>query len=160
MPAHGAVGHVAVLVQVHVAGGRQGRLLAVILREDGAVGEADHHEPAASQVPGLRVHDGEGQPGGDGRVYGVATGRENLHPDARRVLIGRGDHAFGGPDGEIFGGEGPLLREGAARLDEGAGRGAGRAARGAGLRGARLAAADDEEQEREGCTERKQRAVV
>ena len=122
-------------------GGGHGRLLAVVLREDGAVGEPHHHEAAAAQVAGLGVHDREGQTGGDRRVDRVAPGGEDVQADLRRIGVRGRDHALGGRDGFGVGRERPVRREGAARLLEGA-------AAVAGL-GGRLAAGEDEEEKRE-----------
>lgn len=122
---HRPVGTVAVGVQTHVPRGRKPRLLAVVLRKDGAVGEPDHHEVPTAQVPRLRVHDGEGEPRGDGRIDRVAAGREDVEADPRGVLVRGGDETLGGRDRSGVRPERPLRRERAARLQVGAVRGAG-----------------------------------
>ena len=128
---HGPVGHVPGIVEVHVPRRRHRCLLPVIERVDGAVGEADHHEPAAAQIPCFGVHHRERQTGGDRRVDRVAARHEDVHAHPRRVLVGGRNHSPPRGDGRGVDGEGPIVRECSARFHEGTcrdGRGGGIAA--------------------------------
>ena len=50
-------------------------------------------EPAAAEIAGARVGDGERERGGDRRVDRVAAASEDVEPDRRRVLLRRDDHS-------------------------------------------------------------------
>ncbi len=56
------------------------RALAIVERGRLAVGRSHDHEPAAAEVPGARVRDGEGERRGDGGIDGVATARSTDAP--------------------------------------------------------------------------------
>src|SRR5690606_18726382 len=61
----GAVGGLAALVEVHVAGRGEGRAFAEVEGGGATVREVRHHEAAAADVARLRVHHGEGERGRD-----------------------------------------------------------------------------------------------
>ena len=98
-------------VEVHVAGGGAGGALAEVDEGGVAVGEADEHEAAASDIAGGGVRDGEREGDGDGGVDGIAAGFEDGLTGVGGVGFARDDHAvarvdrlargeFGGEEGE------------------------------------------------------------
>ena len=63
----------AVSVQEHIPVGLEGRLFAVIVGDEFAIRQPDHHETATAEIAGGRVGHRQGEPHGDGGVDGVAA---------------------------------------------------------------------------------------
>src|SRR5437660_5186735 len=70
----GSFDHVALRVEVHVTGRRRGSLLTIIEEVSLAVGHADQHESAASDVSRRGMYDSEGKAGSHCRVDGIPAG--------------------------------------------------------------------------------------
>ena len=54
--------------------------LPVVQAGGGPVRQPKDHEASPTDVPGLGIHDCQGEGGGDGRIHGVSTGLEDLQP--------------------------------------------------------------------------------
>ncbi len=94
--------YVALGVEVHVAGGGEGGALAEVEEVGFAMGGADHHEAAATEVPGAGPDDGESEAYGYGGVDGVAALLEDGEAGVGGFVMD-GDYggvAFGGRGGE------------------------------------------------------------
>jgi hypothetical protein len=83
----GTGNHIALRVQIHVARRRCGSLFAVVEKVRLAVGHADEHESAATDVSRRWMHHGQGESGGDCGIDGIAAGLHNLHAGARRQFV-------------------------------------------------------------------------
>jgi len=70
-------------------GGGEGRGLAGVVHDGGAVGEPDEHEGAAADAAGRRADDAEAERGGDGRVHGAAALAERVPADPRAPPVVR-----------------------------------------------------------------------
>ncbi len=60
-----------------------GSRLAIINRHVAAIGEVDHHESAAAEIAGVRIHDGQRQTGCDRGIDGVAAFFQNFDSSLR-----------------------------------------------------------------------------
>ena len=96
--------------RVHIASRGGGSFLAVVQKMGFAVGHANQHEPAATDISGRRMNYRQREARSDGRVDGIASGLQDfdtdlgsklMHADHHRVL---GMYRMGGPqagrDGE------------------------------------------------------------
>ena len=68
-----SVDDIGVLVQEHVAMGLEGGFLAVVVGDEFAVGQPDHHESAPAEVPGGGVRHRQREAHGDRGVDGIAA---------------------------------------------------------------------------------------
>ena len=84
----------ALRVEVHVAGGRGRRHLAVVDGGARAVRQPDHHEPAAADVAGGGMGDAERERDGDGGIHGVPAALQDGDTDVTGVGLGAGDGAL------------------------------------------------------------------
>ena len=91
-------------VEVHVAGGGVGGALAEVDEGGAAVGEADEHEAAASDIARGGMSGGEGEGDGDSSVDGVAAGFEDGFTGVGGVGFAGDNHGVAGVDG-LAGGE-------------------------------------------------------
>ena len=85
-------------VEPHLGVSGQRSLLPEIESGRGPVGETDHHESAAADVPGRGVRHGQRKTRGDGGVHGVAARRQDLSPSVAGVHGARHDHSIGRPN--------------------------------------------------------------
>ena len=85
----------ALAVEVHVSRCGGGRGLAIV-EEVGLAVDIDRHEPAAAQVAGFRVGDGEGEGFGDGGVDRIAALLQDLLGGGGAEPVRRGDRGGAG----------------------------------------------------------------
>lgn len=90
---------VALRVEVHVAAGGGGSLLAVVEEVGPAVLVADEHEAAAADVARCRVDDGEGEADGHGCIDGIAALLEDGDAGVGGVVVDADDHGVPGAGG-------------------------------------------------------------
>lgn len=90
---------VALGVEVHVAGGGGGCLLAVVEEVRLAMLIADEHEAASAEVAGEGVDDGKGEVYGDGCVDGVAALFKDGEAGVGGIVFDGDDHGVGGAGG-------------------------------------------------------------
>ena len=89
-----ATDDVAVIVQEHVAVGPRGGFFAVVVGDEFAVRQPDHHESAATEVPGGGVGHGQSETDGDCGVDGVAPTAQHLDSHLRRLRRPRSHRAL------------------------------------------------------------------
>ena len=79
-------------IEVHVSGRGCRSLFAIVDEAGGAVGHADEHESAATEIARLRMNDGERKACSHGRVHGIAARLHHLHPSPGSELMDAGHH--------------------------------------------------------------------
>jgi hypothetical protein len=82
------LGHLTLRIQVHVAAGGARCHLAIVDAGAGAVGEAHHHEAAATDVAGGRVRDSEREADRHGSVDRVAPLLQDRDPHVAGCALG------------------------------------------------------------------------
>ena len=70
----------AVGLDVHIARGPARSHFTVVEECGFALSEANQHKSAATDVPGRRLDNREGECRGDGRVHGIAAALQYFHP--------------------------------------------------------------------------------
>ncbi len=92
---HGAgVGnHVALSVQIHVTAGGFWSFFAIVEEVDLAVGKANQHESAATNVSRSRMNDRQREAGGHSSVNRVATLLQNLRANLGGFLMDTDHHS-------------------------------------------------------------------
>ena len=103
IPQRAQAGHdVALLIPIHVNGGCRWSFFAIIEKVELSIGHADQHEPTATDIPRLRVHDSESESGGNSRIDRVPTlthdfnagiGSKRVDGDHHRLLRVRRMHS-------------------------------------------------------------------
>ena len=83
----GARNHVALGVQIHVAGCGRGSHFAIVEKVRLAIRHANKHEPAATDISGCGMHHGQREPSGHGGVDGIASSLHDFHADTRRQFV-------------------------------------------------------------------------
>ena len=74
-------------VEIHVARRRCRSLFAVVEKVRLAIGHADQHEAAATDISGRRMHHGQRESGGHRGVDGIAAGLHDLDTGTRCQLV-------------------------------------------------------------------------
>jgi hypothetical protein len=92
VPDGAPVGELPARIDEHVPRRRERRHLPVVERRDAAIRLADHHVPAATKIPRLRIGDREREADGDRRVHRIPATAENLHAGLRRDRAVARDH--------------------------------------------------------------------
>ena len=96
--------HVAVLVEIHVRGRGQRRLLAEVEESLAAIGQLYRHEAAAAEIARRRVDHSQRIAHRDGRIHRIAAGLQHIHADMRRQVLRRDHHAVLGGHRRLRGG--------------------------------------------------------
>ncbi|AEK61998.1 hypothetical protein CFU_2168 [Collimonas fungivorans Ter331] len=92
--------HVAVLVEIHVGGGRQRRFFAEIEESLAAVGQLDGHETAAADIARGRVHHRQRITDRHRRIDRITAILQHIDADTGGQVLSRDHHAvFGGGRG-------------------------------------------------------------
>ena len=111
MSGDASLGRLAVFIEVHVAAGARGGGLAVVESLDRAVAESDDHEPAAAEVAGLRMNDGQGKADRDGRVHRVAPPAQDSRPTSLAMPLPDTTMAWAAVGDASPAGEPPVRRD-------------------------------------------------
>ncbi len=110
---NGAVSHFSILVQIHVAPCRKRRLLAEVESGRGAVGQPEHQESPAADVPRLRHGHGQSESSGNRRVDRIPPVSHDLNTGVRCKRVVARDNAPGRCDRKRLGVKRPCpLRSG------------------------------------------------
>lgn len=84
---------VAVLVQVHVRRGGQGRFFTEVQESLAAIGHLQGHETATTEVARRRVDHRQGIPHRNRRIHRIATALEHIDANVGRQVLGGHHHA-------------------------------------------------------------------
>ena len=84
---------VAGCIEIHVALRSARRTLAMVVRDDAAVGETDHHESAATEIAGVRIRHRQRESGCNRGIDRIAAVTHDVGADLRRECGARRNHA-------------------------------------------------------------------
>ena len=83
-------------IQIHIGGGGGGGFFPEVNKADLAIGHANQHKPAATEISGSRMHYGKGKPGGNRRVHRISPRAHDFHPRSGAQLVHTDHHGVGG----------------------------------------------------------------